>query len=243
MTLYGDQTVNNRSLLKRFSHRRRFELALQLLQLQAEDTVLDFGAGDGFMLARMLEQNPHPRHMVGYEPMPSQYRQLHDTMQQLAQDKIQIAQSTNDFAALRFNKITCLEVLEHLTEANQREALGFIRNALEEHGCAVISVPIEIGPAGLAKNMARVLLRQSHDNTSALTLLKSLLGLKVDRGNAAFISSHVGFDFRVLEKQFSASGFVIRRKLYSPLQGWGSLCNSQVLYVLQAVSAGKRSSH
>ena len=47
---YAKLTIENPSLLKRLSHTKRFNVALELLAIGRNDDVLDYGTGDGFML-------------------------------------------------------------------------------------------------------------------------------------------------------------------------------------------------
>lgn len=234
MNNYAEQTVHNRSSLKRFSHVQRFKHALQLLALNADDSVLDFGTGDGFMLGQMLQQTHVPRRIVGYEPVAAQFCQLGEMSATYPTERVSI---TTDMAELKgqlFNKICCLEVLEHLTVDNQRRALRHMYDALAVGGVLVVSVPIEIGPAGFAKNLVRLLLRQRHGDSGAVNMVKSLFGMRIERReHAGYINSHLGFDYRDLEKQFALEHFTITRARYSPIHAVGLLCNSQKLYRLQ----------
>lgn len=238
--MYADQTIKNRSFLKRFSHSRRFELALRLLAVARNDKVLDYGTGDGYMLIQMLLAHPQPQRIVGYEPLENSYQELQQAISKMSTDRVEITDDLNRFDPQEFDKVCCLEVLEHLTEENQRNVLCTISHLLNDQGSAVVSVPIEIGMAGLLKNFARWILRQQHPNATAVNILKSFLGLRIDRGNQPFIRSHIGFDYRALEKLFASVGFEIKNKLYSPLKGFGSFCNSQVFFVLEKIERSGR---
>jgi len=158
----------------------------------------------------------------------------------MSTDRVDITDDLNRFDSQEFDKVCCLEVLEHLTEENQRNVLCTISYVLNDHGFAVISVPIEIGVSGLLKNFARWILRQQHRNATAVNILKSFLGLKIDRGNQPFILSHIGFDYRDLEKVFASVGFEIKNKVYSPLKGFGGFFNSQVFFVLEKTERSGR---
>ena len=52
--MYKDLIVNNRSFLKRFSHSRRFVVAVKLLDVRQSDEILDIGTGDGYMLHKIV---------------------------------------------------------------------------------------------------------------------------------------------------------------------------------------------
>lgn len=233
--MYADLTTRNPSFLKRFSHSKRFDMALELLAIDRNDKVLDYGTGDGFMLAKLLSANPQL--VVGYEPTENAYQELQEATSKIADKRVKITNYVNHLEPQSFDKVCCLEVLEHLTEENQRKALLDIRSALKDAGFVVASVPIEIGLSGLLKNFARWILRQQHRNSTVVNILKSFIGWKIDRGNDAFILSHIGFDYRNLEKLFTFVGFGVKQRRFSPLQGLGGFLNSQVFFVLQKSKA------
>ena len=55
--IYSNLTIKNRSFFKRFSHNKRFQKALELVSLNDESSVLDFGTGDGYFLSLLREKN------------------------------------------------------------------------------------------------------------------------------------------------------------------------------------------
>ena len=228
--MYADLTTDSPSSLKRFSHSRRFNMALKLLAVKGDDKVLDYGTGNGFMIMQLLPLNPQL--IVGYEPMEKIYQELQDVIRPISAGRVAITNDLSRLQAQKFDKICCLEVLEHLPNDHQCAVLASIRHFLNDQGIAVVSVPIETGWSGLLKNLARLILRQQHVNTTAVNILKSFLGLKIERGSRPFISSHIGFNYRDLEKLFSVAGFNIKTKRFSPLKGLGGFLNSQVIYVL-----------
>ena len=229
---YSELTIENPSLLKRFSHTKRFDIALELLAVERNDEILDYGTGDGFMLKKLLSANPQS--VVGYEPMESQYKQLEEFISKQGIDNVAIIGDLSCIETSRFDKICCLEVLEHLTEDNQILVLTSIKCLLKNGGRAVVSVPIEVGLSGLLKNIARCILRQAHPNTTFLNIFKSFLCLKIERGQEAYISSHIGFDYHDLEGLIVSVGFEIKSKHYSPLKGFRGFINSQIFFVLES---------
>lgn len=229
---YSELTVESPSLLKRFSHSKRFEVALELLALECNDEILDYGTGDGFMLKKLLTGNPQT--IVGYEPLESQYQQLKQFVDRHQLGNVTIIDDLNRIETHRFDKICCLEVLEHLTEHNQLIALRNIKSLLKRGGLLVVSVPIEVGMSALLKNVVRLLLGQEHQNATILNIAKSCFGLKIGRGREAYICSHVGFDYHDLEKVLVSEGYRIKRRRFSPLKGLGGFVNSQIFYVLEA---------
>ena len=232
LPMYTDLIVNNRSFIKRFSHSRRFEVAVELLEVRPTDEILDVGTGDGYMLHKIVAAGAVK--VVGYEPVDEQYRELSQSMVVLQKaGKAEIIRTLEELEPERFEKICCLEVFEHLTEQSQRSMLARMRELLRSNGLVVISVPIEVGLASLFKNLVRCAIGQTHPNTSVVTMLKSFLGMQIDRGSAEYIPSHIGFDWRDLEELFLVQGFRIMKKAFSPFSALGGGINSQVFYVLQ----------
>lgn len=135
-----------------------------------------------------------------------------------------------------FDRISCLEVCEHLPPERLSEALDQMRRLLKPQGLLMISVPIETGPAGLVKNLIRFLLRQEHQKTSLGLLCRVLWGLKIERQqNVDYISSHVGFNHHDLKATCQEHGWLVEKVSYSPFPILRSFGNSQVFFQLRAL--------
>lgn len=231
---YRELTVCSRSRLKRYSHGKRFILALELLDLRENDSVLDYGAGDGY-LVRSIRGTGIPLTVTGYEPDTRIFREMQEGLNSL--DKIYLVNDLQALGQAGFDKIACLEVLEHLDRPQQQAALHNMAAMLKKDGSLVVSVPIEIGPGALFKNIARLVIGQAHSGTTAANVLKSLLGLRISRKQGgAYINSHIGFDHRELEKVFRQAGLEIIKKTFSPWPLLGGFINSQILYRLTVPS-------
>ena len=234
--MYADLTTQNKSLLKRFSHNTRFSIALDLLNPNSEDNILDYGTGDGFILAMIRSANKDCK-IVGYEPVPYMFEELKKqnkiSLNSGSYKKsVELVNSLNGYTGI-FNKICCLEVLEHLTENNQKKEIKRMADMLTDDGELIISVPIEVGFSSLLKNIARILLRQTHGNASFKNIVYSMFGIHFHRGNESYISSHIGFYYHDLEKLILSSGLKICHKKFSPIPMLKGLINSQVFYVLE----------
>lgn len=230
--MYQDLTIGNKSFIKRFSHSKRFEFAIDLLAFCADDKYLDYGTGDGYMLKLAERSRTPPSLIVGYEPIETQYVQASSFISEgITSSKIYI--SASELCDEGYNKISCLEVLEHLSDKLLAEALFKLYKILRKDGLLVISVPIETGIAGFVKNLIRLFLRQAHDGTSFSSVFRSLFGLEVIRPDCDYISSHVGFNHNRLESLFSDAGFFVENKFYSPFPSLGSLANSQIFFCLR----------
>lgn len=230
---YADLTLESGSPLKRFSHRARFAMAVDLLAPRAGDRVLDYGTCDGAFLRWLRARCPEAV-LAGFEPDPAYLAEARRSLADVTGSP-ELTDRAESLAAFRPTAIACLEVLEHLRVADQEHALATMKALLAPGGRVLISVPIEIGPASLFKNLARVALGQAHPNTDVGTVLRAALGLTrgITRGaDEAYIQSHVGFDHRALPARFRAAGFHVRRRAVSPFPRLGMWCNSQLFYLL-----------
>ncbi len=230
--MYADLTTENRSFLKRFSHGTRFKIALELLDPQSGDEILDYGTGDGYMLSKIRESNDQCR-IVGYEPVPEMFEELRAKITaSIETQSLEIVKETGEFSSV-FNKICCLEVLEHLTEENQCKELTEMARLLTDEGRLLISVPIEVGVSSLLKNSARIVLGQTHGKTTFRNVFYSLFGIPFDRGDEDYNPSHLGFYYPALEKLFPSVGLRVRKKVFSPMPILKGIVNSQVFFLLE----------
>jgi SAM-dependent methyltransferase len=235
---YADLTTANRSFLKRFSHRRRFDVALDLLTISTADRVLDYVAGSLYIPSRILSVGaaevwafePHTRL---FDDMATELRARSDAK------RIHLVKDVNTLEAGSVDKVCCLEVLEHLPNARLHEALVQIARVLRPLGVCVVSVPLEIGLSALLKNCARHALRQSHGGANISNIVKATLGIRIKREqDVDFIDSHVGFDHRDVLKHLENHPLRLRGTHYSPFPPLGPMINSQIFYLLEKVQAG-----
>jgi cyclopropane fatty-acyl-phospholipid synthase-like methyltransferase len=231
---YGAQTLRNPSWLKRFTHRARFRKALELIAPTPGDRILDYGTGDG-MLPVMLHGRQPGASISAYEPVEELRVQAGHALASL-RPAVEVFGDRSAIAASGFNKISCLEVLEHLDEASLDLAFEDFRRLLSDGGTLLISVPVEVGFVALVKNAARWILGQVHEGTSLRGVWLSMTGRadRVERRHTetGYIHSHVGFDYRRLERKIAERGFLVEKRVFTPFGLFGSLANSQVFYVL-----------
>jgi 2-polyprenyl-3-methyl-5-hydroxy-6-metoxy-1,4-benzoquinol methylase len=228
---YSHLTIDSESAIKRFSHRTRFSIAQRLLRASAGHRVLDYGAGDGYLL-RLIAATAPAAVMVAYDPSEDMLSQIRGAS---SSNTISAVAETTGFQDHFFDRIVCLEVLEHMTETEQVDTLRQIRRLLADDGLLLISVPIEIGPSAIAKNVARRLSGHPHPGASFSNVIRSAVGVPVER-DAAYLS-HIGFDYRDLKKLFVRCGWTIESTVCSPWPLLGSLLNSQIFFVLRPAAA------
>jgi 2-polyprenyl-3-methyl-5-hydroxy-6-metoxy-1,4-benzoquinol methylase len=107
----------------------------------------------------------------------------------------------------RFDLVSCFETLEHV--GNYRNAFRNLFMHLSEGGILVISVPNEIGPVGLLKFVARMIVRRNAYRRffDTQSRFRYALHLIADRDVECFrrrdqcsYGPHLGFDYRKLKE-------------------------------------------
>ncbi len=227
--IYTNSTINSSSVLHAFSHKKRFSVALKLIDPRDSEAVLDYGTGDGYMVKLVSEV--HSGKVVGYTPVNQQMVDYLNSS--ISNDNVSFTRDLSSLKKGSFSKICCLEVLEHLPLDSQRIALCNIKSFLKEDGRVVISVPLEVGFASLIKNSLRIILRRKHPPTNFSTITKSLLGMYIERPDRHYIASHIGFRYKTLVTLFDEVGLSIEKKAFSPFSMLGTVCNSQIFFVLK----------
>lgn len=227
-TSYASYTRGTTEFFKSLVHRDRLASACRILGAGPDDLVLDYGCGDGHLLALMQGRIADDR-LFGFDP----------DMELLAQREPSLARVDlrSDIGSLiherggQFTKIACFEVCEHLSDNALTALLSNIKALAAPGARVVFGVPIEIGPAALTKNLYRV----AHGGRQRATVSKavrSFLGLPIERAfkNDSWTHSHIGFDHRRFRRQLENAGFRVERTTYLPLPAAG-VVNNEIYFV------------
>jgi 2-polyprenyl-3-methyl-5-hydroxy-6-metoxy-1,4-benzoquinol methylase len=222
---YAAQTHQAKSRLRRFSHGARFGLATELAAPAHGSTLLDYGCGDGAYLRQLTIERPdlklqawhpfddnRPALVEAYEPFPN----------------VTVPPDIEAIPEGSIDAVTCLEVMEHLPQHVLELELSRIERILKADGVLAITVPIEVGPGSVGKNLARIATKTTHGNTTAATIAKAGLGRPIDRLDHDYILSHIGFDHRNLRRTLQSRGWRIETRQTSPLPVGGAVVNSQI---------------
>lgn len=233
MIQYRQHTYQSPFWPKRWIHRWRFRDATKLIALAEDDTVLDFGCGDGHFLKLLAEILPS-NHLYGYEPGRRNFQQASNN---LNSSGVLVVQQLDSLTKRKFTKIYCLETCEHLPDAQLEVLLENIETMLADKGNVLIGVPIEIGLPALLKNTFRLWNPKAHHLT-VQNYFKAFLGQPIARKagklhpDLKYIFPHVGFDYRRFE-QMLGKYFNIRERRFSPTPLFGSLLNNEVYYICE----------
>lgn len=223
---YADRTRNNNDILRRMSHKKRFIVAKSLVNIKKNSYILDFGGGDGDFLEKLCELYGNDINTFNFEPF----------MKPKLFSKIKRIDNWDDVTSLskekRFDIIFCQEVLEHFNPLRQEDALKKMASVMDSDGRLIISVPVEIGPVALVKNIGRWKYRKYNPSIyNFRNLFKSFFGIKIneERLKNDFLS-HMGFYFNDLKKIINKD-FIIEKTSASPMFWAPKIFNSQVFFV------------
>jgi SAM-dependent methyltransferase len=200
--------------------------------MRAGEVVVDYGAGDGYLLTE-LARRFKPAEMWAFEP------QSVNEVRALVGSSANIVETPGELPSSHFDKVFCLEVLEHLPPETMDAALTHMRRIVKPQGRVIVSVPIEMGVPGLFKNLVRIGTRHPHDGTTFPAVMNSLFGRssKIERVRwGDYFPSHIGWDHRRLPQVLREHGFRVESTTASPVAALGSWLNSQITYTLAKAS-------
>jgi SAM-dependent methyltransferase len=236
---YARKQIHCPSRVVAWSHGSRFALARRLADAAGGGRLLDYGCGDATFIAMVHDRFAE---VVGVDVDPRQLADCARRLRSLANVRFALA---GDVASSGWDVVTCMEVLEHCVEEERRRVLGVLRGLVAPDGRVIISVPLEIGPTLIGKQLFRALAGwrrlgdYAHRERYTLgELARSAAGRPVPRvayeGRGADgpyrYYGHKGFDWRDLERELGAH-FVVERRRFTPMPWCGAVLNSQVWFV------------
>jgi SAM-dependent methyltransferase len=234
---YSERLLERGSFLTRLAHNGRYRRALDLVSDLKGAIAIDFGCGDAMILRRAYDRGI-VRGGYGIDNDPAMresaaaafagvdgFRFLHPD--ELAQV---VAPGSCDLAI-------CTEALEHIPQP--AAILDAICRYCRAGGHALITVPIEVGPSLIGKQLGRYLADLRRPYGYEPYRLRELFSAAVLWNARGFESSHTdagatgtghkGFDFRDIERQLRTR-MGIERTLFSPFPALGALINSTVMW-------------
>jgi SAM-dependent methyltransferase len=244
---YARKQIYCPSAVVAWSHGSRFKLAARLAGAAQGGRLLDYGCGDGTFIA--LTHGTFAR-AVGADIDPGQLEECRRRFVDL--DRVEFVR-TNELDDARhqqaYDVVTCMEVLEHCTDEERVRVLDHLHQLVAPAGFVVISVPIEIGPALLGKQLFRAIAAfrghgdyQHRETYSPFELAAAALSrpnlararYTINRPEGPIrYCGHKGFDWRILEKEVQ-DRYTIERRLFTPMPMLGRVLNSQVWFVCRS---------
>lgn len=239
---YARKQIYCPSRVVAWSHGSRFRLAARLSSRGAGGRLLDYGCGDGTFIALTYGTFSEA---VGSDVDAAQLAECRRRFEGMPGIRFVRSAELAGIAS-DYDVVTCMEVLEHCVDAERRRVLDDLRALVVRGGQVIISVPIEIGPALLGKQLFRAIAAwrghgdyQYRETYSAREMLAAVLArprlaraeYEVDTPSGPMqYCGHKGFDWRVLEREIEER-FRVEQRLFTPLGPLGSMLNSQVWFV------------
>jgi SAM-dependent methyltransferase len=225
----------------RWSHGARFRAARMLVEPYAGARLLDYGCGDGTFLHAVGDLFPVS---VGAELDPFL---VEDAARRFGPGGPRFVEvgALADEPDGAFPLIVCMEVLEHCTPPAVDAVLALLRRLLAPRGRLLVSVPVETGPALLAKQAVRALAalrgvegyrdRERYAPSELLRMLwagpEAAIPRPVYQGRFADGSpnpyhGHKGFNWRALRERMRRD-FIVESVRCSPFPRLPAGLNSQ----------------
>lgn len=241
---YARKQIYCPSAVVAWSHGSRFSLAARLAGAAKGGRLLDYGCGDGTFIA--LTHGTFAE-AIGADIDAAQLDECRRRFEGL--DRIEFVH-TRDLDrpahAQAYDVVTCMEVLEHCTDPERVRVLDHLGRLVVRGGLVVISVPIEIGPALVGKQLFRAIAAfrghgdYRHRETYSArelaaaafarpNLVRARYTVTTPEGPLSYCG-HKGFDWRVLEREIEAR-YAVEQRLFTPMPMLGRVLNSQVWFV------------
>lgn len=235
----GKQLSSGIPLLS-WSHRSRFALARRLVAPYAGRRLLDYGCGDGTFLSAVSDLFPDAT------GAGNDANEIDGCRRRLSANGLrfalvaELASGEHDGA---YDVVTCMEVLEHCVGSAVDVVLADLARLVAPSGIVIISVPIEIGPSLIAKQIVRRIAGwriydyKFTERYSSLEFWRMLTARErtfierpVYSSPVGDFHGHKGFNWRALRRRIRET-LIIERNAFSPLGLPGGLISSQAWFI------------
>jgi len=202
---YSEITINNPNPIKRWLQKSRFKTAIDLYgRNDSPLTVLDFGAGNGYLCLELAKVDDKARFLC-YEPS-TELRM--EAVQNIGNHpRIKVIGSLAKIDANSIDVTFSLEVFEHLPERETEDAINEIFCLTKSTGRVIVGVPNEIYAAALYKGLFRMFRRYGDFDARLINILSSTAGFPPKNrpadtlgGDLHYHFHHMGYDHREFKK-------------------------------------------
>lgn len=234
---YSQRLLQQGSSLTRLAHQSRFNRVLKLLDNPPYQKVLDYGCGDGLLL-KVARDRGLIQAGFGVDLAPQMITACLDIF---AGDSTfqfcQPAAMPNLIPPNSCDLLLCTETLEHVN--NPAKILDTVLPYCQPQAKVIISIPIEVGPSLLFKQIGRYLAnlksrygyeRYTPKELFSAAILWETKTFPSSHNQDVPIRSHKGFDYRDLEATLREK-IKIEQRLFSPFPLLQNTINSTVFYI------------
>lgn len=249
---YARKQLFSRNRILQWSNRNRYAMARRMVEPHAGGRILDYGCGDGTLLAMVHDLFPRA---TGAEVDRSQVEDCQSRFQGFPAVNFVL---TSDLARPEhehaYDVVLCTEVLEHCLDQAVEAVLDNLQRMVSPTGTVVIRVPVEIGPALAFKQLVRSIAawqrlgdyqqREKYTFAEFRTMLMANERTQIERpiysgalapDVAVKFHGHKGFNWRILESK-TCRRFEVRKINFSPLDAAGQWFASQVWFMCSPFS-------
>jgi 2-polyprenyl-3-methyl-5-hydroxy-6-metoxy-1,4-benzoquinol methylase len=235
---YSQRILQQGNQLTRLAHRSRFSAVLDAIGSEKYTQALDYGCGDGWLLKNAYDMGIITSG-IGIDVDPSMLSASEELFAALPNFKFFHVRETDKIAPQSCDLIFCTETLEHVDDV--QTAIERMIACAKPNAKMIISVPIELGPALLVKQIGRYLANLKGSYGYEKYSPKELFSAAILWDTNSFPSSHSlnepnkghkGFDYRNMEKLLR-NKLKIQQTIFSPFPGLGNLLNSTIIWICQ----------
>jgi SAM-dependent methyltransferase len=208
--------------IKNLPHRLRLKKIIEIIDgIENKDSYIDIGCSNGY-ITNVIHQQYQIDTVTGYDHCEQNLAVARESYPDISFRCIDLNLVFNN--ELQYDLVTCFETLEHV--GNIDNALSNILNMRKNTGKLLISVPIEIGPIGILKFIAKTCiykysLSELNDLNERLfywTYLWYLVrfyDISTFRKQRDGYGTHFGFDYRQIDIFLQNKKINYTRKKYS----------------------------
>lgn len=253
---YARKQLHCRSRFIAWSHRSRFEMGRKLISPFAGGKLLDYGCGDGTFLALARDDFPDS---TGADLAADHIVDCNARLGSPGGLRFVEVRALADPAYNHtFDVITCMETLEHCTPETVEIVAADLGRLLKPGGRLLVSVPVEIGPSLLGKELVRGVAawrklgdyayKERYTWRELLRMTCATADTAIDRpaypsefapGDIRLSHGHKGFNWKRLRRRLEQD-FVLDPPRFSPLNWSRGWLSSQVWLAARSKPADRR---
>lgn len=234
---YSQRLLQQGTHLTRLAHQSRFSRVLDAIGNVQYQQVLDFGCGDGWLL-KISREKGFVQSGFGVDISPYMLSCCEELFAGIKGfEFIKPEEMKTRIPPQSCDLVLCTETLEHV--GNAEDAIAQFLPYCKPGAKIIISVPIEVGPSLLVKQIGRYFAnlkgRYGYERYSPQELVSASLfwdttSFPSSHSENASLKGHKGFDYRALEKIIQKK-IAIERRYFSPFPALGNLLNSTAIWV------------
>ncbi len=235
---YTDYLLNHGTFVTRLAHRSRLNTLVGLLNDRKYDRALDLGCADGWLLDQLARAG-RVRAGLGVDADPASLEVARRRFEGRGGFDFVTPDQIEKVGTGDVDLLICTETLEHVNDAE-----GEIANLAKwgkPNARLVISVPIEVGPSLIVKQLGRYVANMAgaygYEPYAWSEIVSAALFWDVDSFDSSHRhptreggKGHKGFDFRRVKRELERF-CQIDKALFTPFPILGAALNSTAFFV------------